>query len=273
MIYRKLPHGDEQISILGLGANGVAENGDLSEMQVIYEMAIESGINFFDMAGENVEPFAPLGHAMKGRRDKVYVQLHFGADYMQYKYGWTMDVKRIQKSVELQMEKLQTDYIDFGYIHCLDEEQELDKAIHGGILAMVQQYKKQGKVRHIGFSSHNPAVVQKMLDYGGVDMVMFSINPAYDYTDEDYGIGSTGERMELYRRCEREGVGIVGINVGLVNKYFDLAQSGDDMALEHYRILEKHAGDCTRCGHCDRRCPFHVKQSGRMEKIQAYFGE
>lgn len=36
--------------------------------------------------------------------------------------------------------------------------------------------------------------------------------------------------------------------------------------------LEKRASDCIGCGHCDRRCPFHVQQSARMQTIQDYFG-
>ena len=63
----------------------------------------------------------------------------------------------------------------------------------------------------------------------------------------------------------------VGIDVGLVNKYYDLARAGDSMAAEHYRTLEKNAADCIRCGHCDSRCPFGVRQSERMREIAAYF--
>lgn len=63
-----------------------------------------------------------------------------------------------------------------------------------------------------------------------------------------------------------------GIDIGLVNKYYDLAQAGDDMAAGHYEGLEKHAGDCIACGHCDRRCPFKVKQMEKMKKIKEYFG-
>lgn len=57
-----------------------------------------------------------------------------------------------------------------------------------------------------------------------------------------------------------------------MNKYYDLAQAGDDMAVSHYEGLKKHAGDCIACGHCDRRCPFKVKQMERMKKIKEYFG-
>ena len=47
------------------------------------------------------------------------------------------------------------------------------------------------------------------LDTGLIDMMMFSINPAYDFEHGDnYGIGSVDERFSLFRRCAAEGVGI-----------------------------------------------------------------
>lgn len=45
------------------------------------------------------------------------------------------------------------------------------------------------------------------------------------------------------------------------------------MAADHYAKLEKHASDCVHCGHCDGRCPFHVKQSERMMEIKKYFAK
>ena len=64
-----------------------------------------------------------------------------------------------------------------------------------------------------------------------------------------------------------------GLNIGLINKYYDLAELGDPMAREHYLTLEKHASDCMNCGHCNRRCPFHVDQQNRMAEIREYFGK
>ena len=63
-----------------------------------------------------------------------------------------------------------------------------------------------------------------------------------------------------------------GIEVGLANRYYDLARLGDELAADHYRHLAAHASDCVGCGHCDRRCPFGVAQSSRMRQIAAYFG-
>ena len=58
-----------------------------------------------------------------------------------------------------------------------------------------------------------------------------------------------------------------------MNKFYDLAKIGDDMAREHYLALEKKAGDCVSCGHCNSRCPFRVDQMNRMQEIKDYFGE
>ena len=62
-----------------------------------------------------------------------------------------------------------------------------------------------------------------------------------------------------------------GLDIGLINKYYDLAQAGDALAADHYRNLEVQADACIACGHCNRRCPFHVDQAARMEEIRRYF--
>ena len=69
----------------------------------------------------------------------------------------------------------------------------------------IMELKKAGVIRHIGMSSHTPSVAHLALDAGILDMLMFSINPAYDYAREsDYAIGGIAERQNLYRRCEAE---------------------------------------------------------------------
>ena len=365
MEYRCLPLGGERICVLGLVTCSVVMAGD-NEIEATMAMALENGMNYFDMASADAAPFPAFGKALGGMRKEVFFQIHFGADYKTGKYGWTTSLESIRRSVDWQLNALKTDYIDFGFLHCIDEEADLKYALGGGILDYIRQLKKQGTVRHIGLSTHTPGIAHKALDAGILDMLMFSINPAYDYrNDGEYAIGSADERQKLYRRCEAEGVGIsvmkafsggqllnagtspfgkalteyqciqyaldkpgvitvlpgvrnredlkrilgfvdaspeekdysvlgtftpqeaegicvycnhcqpcpAGLDVGLINKYYDLAVAGDVLAADHYKNLEKKAGDCIKCGHCDSRCPFHVCQTGRMEEIQKYFGE
>lgn len=363
MEYRRLPHGGEQISMIGLGSSSLGESGE-KETEETVALALENGINFFDMAAGDAAPFPAYGRAVSGCRSQVYFQVHFGADYRSGKYGWTLKLDEIKRSVEWQLKALRTDYIDFGFLHCIDEEADLETAIAQGTLSYMEELKRQGVIRHIGLSSHTPAVVQKVLDRKILDMLMFSINPAYDYCHGEYAFGSGDERSMLYRRCEAEGVGIsvmkafsggqllnaktspfgqalteyqcmqyaldrpgvltvlpgvrnredlrrvlgfltateaekdysviggftpkesagicvycnhcqpcpAGLDVGLINKYYDLALAGDELAKIHYATLGAKASDCVGCGHCDSRCPFHVGQVRRMEEIAAYFG-
>ena len=128
MEYRKLPHGEERISILGLGTSSIGMAGE-KEIRATVELALEQGVNFFDLASADAAPFPVYGAAMAGVRDKVHFQVHFGANYQGGAYGWTTDLDIIKRSVDWQLEALKTDHIDFGFLHCLDEVSDLQKVL------------------------------------------------------------------------------------------------------------------------------------------------
>ncbi len=367
MEYRQLPHGNEteRFGVLGLGMGGI-QHTPAEEIEAIIRKAIANGINFFDLcAGGTV--YAPFGRAIRGQREKVFLQCHFGAVYDENgEYGWCRDFVTIQKTFQWELETLGTSYVDFGFLHCVDEDSDFEKLIEIGLVDYLKELKQSGIVRHIGFSSHTPSVANRILDTGLIDMMMFSINPAYDFEKGDeYGIGSVKERMDLFQRCQKEGVGIsvmkpffagqlltaeqspfgmalshaqclqyaidrpgvlvavpgvqtmdqldtllhfleatpeekdysvigtftadtitgtcvycnhcqpcpAGIDIGLVNKYYDLALAGDGIAANHYDKLSVTADACLQCGHCDSRCPFGVKQMDRMRDIVRKFGK
>ena len=366
MEYRQLPHGSaqEKFGVLGLGLGGIGTTPP-NEIEAIIRKAIANGINFFDLCTAGAT-YAPLGRAIAGQRDKVFLQMHFGAVYDEKgEYGWCRDFETIKKTFLWELETLGTDYADFGFLHCVDEDEDFDQLVKIGLLDYLKELKDSGTVRHLGFSSHTPSVANRILDTGLMDMMMFSINPAYDFEKGDeYGIGSVKERFDLFRRCETEGVGIsvmkpffagqllsreqspfgvalthsqclqyaidrpgvlvavpgvqtmehldqvlqfltateeekdysvigsftadtisgtcvycnhcqpcpAGIDIGLVNKYYDLALAGDTIAANHYTKLSVQADACLQCGHCESRCPFGVKQEARMAQINHYFG-
>ena len=65
------------------------------------------------------------------------------------------------------------------------------------------------------------------------------------------------------------------IDIAQVNKYLDLSeQQAQPVAsvLDHYRLLEAHAGDCLACSLCEERCPFQVPVRQRMQQAKALFG-
>ena len=361
MEYRTLPHGGEKISVIGLGAGSLS--GTKDEIVAVLNAAIENGINYFDLAPSVEAPLHAYAEAFAGRRGKILTQMHFGAIYKTGEYGWTRDLDEIKEQIAWNFRTLKMDYTDFGFIHCVDDAEDLDEVLNGGLWDYMKGLKADGVIRHLGFSSHDPTIARRVLDTGLIDLFMFSINPAYDYQKGEYAIGEVAQRTALYRDCEKMGVGIsvmkpfaggqlldekrslfghalthvqcfqyaldrpavltvlpgvrdmadlqtvlhyvdatpeeldysdisrftprdaegvcvycnhcqpcpAGLNVGLINKYYDLARVGDELARNHYLNLPLHASACLRCGHCESRCPFHVKQEDRMREIAEYF--
>ncbi|MFQ7160039.1 MAG: hypothetical protein ACLRPX_10575 [Ruthenibacterium sp.] len=70
MEYRKLPKGTEEIGIIGLGNSSLGDAGE-KEAQATVELALENGVNYFDMAAGDARPFAAYGRAVAGSRSKV----------------------------------------------------------------------------------------------------------------------------------------------------------------------------------------------------------
>ena len=362
MKYRINRRTGDKISEIGMGTAYIVEARHKSAVETI-RYAYDNGINYYDLAAADGTAFGLFGEALSDVRKKVMYQIHFGADYSNVEYGWTLSLNKVKRSIDKQLHDLKTDYIDYGFIHCQDESKDWKTYRKHGILDYILELKEQGVVRHIGASSHTPSVIQEILDADVIDMLMFSVNPAYDYNHGDYAFGGVDERADVYKRCEQMGIGItvmkpfsggqllnkktspfrekltpyqciryaldkpgvlcvlpgaktkkdidvlldyynqstentdysiigtfappdaVGkcvycnhcepcpakIDIGMVNKFYDLALAGDNMAKEHYRSLKKNASDCTSCGHCNSRCPFSVDQVSRMKEIAAYF--
>lgn len=155
MEYRVLPHGGEQVSVIGMGSSVIGAQPE-KEIIATVRAAVDSGVNYFDMAGGHAAIFAAYGKALEGIRDKVYLQIHFGADYTSGEYGWTTELAEVKRSVAWQLEQLRTDYIDVGFLHCLDEESDLAAYQANGVLDYVRALKKQGVIRHIGLAPPTP---------------------------------------------------------------------------------------------------------------------
>lgn len=77
--------------------------------------------------------------------------------------------------------------------------------------------------------------------------------------------------MHVLRHCQPC---VVGIDIGTVNKFADLALAQDEVPTgirEHYLALDKNASDCIGCGSCEPNCPFGVRIVERMEETAQLF--
>lgn len=208
MEYRTLPKTGEKISILGLGMGSIHEASVQETERTVLE-AIDAGINIMDFIPSQANAFEGYVRALKHRRDKVMLQVHFGANYETGMYGWTTDVSIAKREFQARLDSLGTDYADFGFIHCIDEPKDFDAIMNGGIWDLALKLKQEGVVRHLAFSTHDVSIARKFIATGQMNWGMFSINPMYDYTNaSEYGKAKASDRMQLYREFESAGVGI-----------------------------------------------------------------
>ncbi len=238
MQYRTLPHGGEKISVIGLGMGSIHQAGPV-ETEHTVRAAIDAGINYLDFVPSEAVAFEGYARALKGQRDKVMLQVHLGADYSTGSYGFTTDPAATRREFEARLKVLGTDYADFGFIHCIDEDADFDKVMNGPTWEYAQRLKKEGAIRHLGFSTHSVDIARRFLATGAMDMGMFSINPMYDYTSaSEYGKGEADDRAALYREFERAGVGISVMKAFAGGQLLDARQSPFGSALTRAQCIQ-----------------------------------
>ena len=144
MEYRKLPRGEEKLSVIGLGSGSLGLASE-EEIEAIIKEAIKRGINFFDLCAGNHKVYKPFGKAIKGIREKVHFQLHFGAVYkVDGEYSWSRDLNKIKNTIKEELELLNTDYIDYGFLHCIDDFNDLEDVKKNGIIDYLIELKNKG---------------------------------------------------------------------------------------------------------------------------------
>lgn len=167
--------GDE-VSIIGVGGYHLGDVKDEPEAIRIVHAAIDAGINFFDNAWEYHHGVSEerLGKALAGRRDKAFLMTKVCT------HG--RDKKEAMKQLEQSLRRLKTDHLDLWQVHEVIYENDPD--LHfaaGGVIEALDEAKRQGKTRYVGFTGHkDPGIHLKMLahDYA-FDAVQMPLN-AFD---------------------------------------------------------------------------------------------
>jgi len=220
MQYRPIGNTGMSASIIGLGTEHL-DNQPYAMVEETIHAALEHGINMMDLFMPGDEVRSHIGKALAGNRDKVLIQGHIGSTNLQEQYDMSRDLDVCKRYFDRLLTCLGTDYIDFGMLFFLDSDDAVDAIFDNGIVAYAQDLKRQGVVRAIGASAHNPLTAKRIVESGVIDLLMFSINPAFDLMagSSDIAAMLTGsftdmvhshdpDRAELYRLCESRGVGI-----------------------------------------------------------------
>ena len=243
MRYRELGKTGLKVSEIGLGAEWLERHNE-EEVRAVIDCCESAGINILDcwMAEPNVR--TNIGKAIVGKRERWIIQGHFGSTWQNGQYVRTREMSKVKPAFEDLLARLETDYIDLGMIHFVDEEAEFHRIMEGEFLAYVKEQKEKGVIRHIGMSTHNPKVGKLAALSGEIEMILFSINPAFDllpatedinsYFAEDYEASLGGihpDRKELYQVCEQTGVGITVMKGYAGGRLFDAKTSPFGTAL------------------------------------------
>jgi len=249
MKYRNLGNTGLKVSEIGLGAEWL-ERHNADEVKAVIDCCEEQGINILDcwMSEPNVR--SNIGAALEGRRDKWIIQGHLGSTWQDGQYVRTRELSQVKTAFMDLLERLRTDYIDLGMIHFVDEPEEFHRIMDGEFIGYVRELKESGVIRHIGMSTHNPAVAKLAALSGEIEMILFSVNPAFDmlpvtndlnkYFEETYDESLGGiapERAELYRICEQRGVGITVMKGYAGGRLFSAQASPFGVALTPVQCL------------------------------------
>ena len=220
MNYRQLGNTGIEVAEIGIGC-GVFEELDTAESRYYMDVAIDSGINYIDIYDPNPHVRDMIGYALKGRRDRMVIQGHIGCywDKEMNQYSKTRSVAEAKDGFEDLLRRLGTDYIEVGMMHIFDDMADWDSIAGSEYLKYIQQLKKEGKIKHIGMSSHSSEVALAAAKSGLVEVIMFSLNPAFDrvvagsnpWAKETYDNllpGIDPVRTELYNYCAQHGIAI-----------------------------------------------------------------
>ena len=221
MKYRALGETGLNVSEIGLGCEGFLGK-DRAFTERMFALAFEGGVNIMDLYSPDPDMHVRVGRAVGARRKDFIYQAHLCTVWQDGQYKATRDMREIAPSFERMLKNLGTDHAEIGMIHYVDSLPLWKRIAEGEIMAYAQKLKAEGKIGHIGISSHNPHVALAAAESGLIEVLMFSVNPCYDllpgdedvdklFAEESYEkplFNIDPVREKLYETCQRRGVGI-----------------------------------------------------------------
>jgi predicted aldo/keto reductase-like oxidoreductase len=208
MLYRKIGRTGVEASALGFGCmrlpviGGKPEAIDVPAATEMLRYAIDHGVNYVDtayfyhaeqfgQAGQS-EPF--VGEALSGGwREKVSLATKLPQQILKAR-------DEMDRFLDLQLERLKTDHIDFYLVHGITGE-AWDRLVGLGVIEFLDKARADGRIRFPAFSYHGQAAdFPRIID--AYDWAFTQIQ--YNYMDVDYQAGLAGLRY-----AADKGVGVV----------------------------------------------------------------
>ena len=186
MQYRKNRYG-ETLSLLGYGCMRLTRKGgsiDLEKAESEIMAAFKAGVNYYDTAYIYSGNEVALGQILE--KNGIREQVHIATKLPHYLIQKSSGLDRI---FDEQLRRLRTDYVDYYLMHMLTDLSEWERLKSLGILEWIEEKKRKGVIRNIGFSFHgNTDNFLKILDNYDWDFCQIQ----YNYLDEHTQAGVKG---------------------------------------------------------------------------------
>lgn len=186
MNYRPDKYGN-QISILGYGCMRFTQSMgkiDIEKAEQEIMTAFRGGVNYYDTAYVYPGSEAALGEILErnGIRDRVYIATKL-PHYL------VRSAEAPEKIFAEELRRLRTDHVDYYLMHMLTDIEAWEKLKSYGILEWLEEKKRSGAIRQIGFSYHgNTEMFCRLVDAYGWDVCQIQ----YNYMDEHSQAGRKG---------------------------------------------------------------------------------
>lgn len=156
----------EKLSIIGFGGIVVSQVAQADANRAV-ALAIDRGINYFDVAPSYGDAEERLGPALVPYRDRVFLACKTA------KRGRDEALAELHQSLR----RLETDHIDLYQLHAMTTDADFEQAMGpGGAIEALCAAREQGLVRYLGFSAHSVEVALRLLDAFAFDTILFPVN-------------------------------------------------------------------------------------------------
>ena len=190
---RSLGRTGHRSSLITFGGMVVAGMSD-AEAQGMVAEAIDAGVNEFDVAPSYGDAEARLGHALRGKRDSIFL------------HGKTLERSAQGAARELResLRRLRTDRVDLYQLHALNRLRELEQVLApGGAMEAFLQAREAGLIRFIGITGHCPSTLVEALRQFPFDTVMAPVNFVLEHCRRF--------AQDLLAEARRRGAGVIAI--------------------------------------------------------------
>lgn len=193
----------EKLSIIGFGGIMLNDNPQDFANELVAK-AYELGVNYYDVAPSYGNAEERLGPALKPYRNNCFLACKTGQ----------RDAEGAQKELENSLRLMQTDHFDLYQLHALSSVEDVEKVFApGGAMEVFVKAKKEGKVKHLGFSAHSVDAAMLAMNNFDFDSILFPINFAC------WNAGNFGP--QVYAEAEKRGMGILALKAMALTRLKD----------------------------------------------------